>query len=67
MKKSNDRGRRYVIIKKIRKERSFYMKKNILEPYDKPKIEVIAFNSTDVIATSAVSGDDMDNDGWTSV
>lgn len=43
------------------------MKKNILEPYDKPKIEVIAFNSTDVIATSAVSGDDMDNDGWTSV
>ena len=43
------------------------MKKIILEPYDKPKIEVIAFSSTDVIATSAVSGDDMDNDGWTSV
>ena len=43
------------------------MKRKILEPYDKAKIEVIALSSTDVIATSEVSGDDMDDDGWTSV
>ena len=43
------------------------MKKIILDPYDKPKLEVIAFSSEDVIATSQISGDDMDDDGWTTV
>ena len=43
------------------------MKSKFLKPYDKAEIEVIALSSRDVIATSEVSGDDMDNDGWTSV
>ena len=41
-------------------EAGFCMKKIILDPYDKPKLEVIAFSSEDVIATAQISGDDMD-------
>ena len=43
------------------------MKRKNPEPYDKVKIEIITFSCMDVIATSEFSGDDMDDDGWTSV
>ena len=41
--------------------------KNMVKELHKAEIEVIALSNRDVIATSEVSGDDMDNDGWTSV
>jgi hypothetical protein len=52
---------------KAESERSLYMNSKFLEPYDKARIEIIALRNTDVIATSYVNGDDMDDDGWTTV
>lgn len=43
------------------------MENKKISVYEEPKVEIALFNSSDIVTTSNPFGEDMDDDGWTSV